>query len=88
MPAAEGWYEAPSTIAPESGSEALSVFVVACFVVSVLVGGSLGLSPANAVFAQEMVMKKAQELEYMIDHPHGERSAVLVTRLAWSSVWG
>ncbi|MCP4200010.1 MAG: ion transporter [Proteobacteria bacterium] len=46
----EGWYEIPDLLASRADSQAWAVFARVYFVLSVLIGGILGLSLANAVF--------------------------------------
>ena len=62
----EGWYEIPDILA-ENGASAGWVLVLRIyFVISVLVGGILGLSLANAVFVDEMTTDNNDELEEMV----------------------
>jgi len=70
----EGWYEIPerleekaveSDIVPDAGRFALMARLF--FVAAVFVGGILGLSLANAVFVDEMMMDNTDELEKKLD---------------------
>lgn len=74
----EGWYEVPDEVAnrvgagvenDEPGPDAFKVKVGLrlFFVVSVLVGGILGLSLANAVFVDQMMMDNTDVLEAKVD---------------------
>ncbi len=62
----EGWYEIPDLLISNKSS-IFWVFLVRCyFVISVLVGGILGLSLANAVFVDEMTADNNQRVEEML----------------------
>lgn len=62
----EGWYEIPDTLA-DAGATAGQVFALrGYFILSVLVGGIMGLSLANAVFVDEMTMDNNAQLEEMV----------------------
>ena len=78
----EGWHEIPdeiiadnATAAADSDAEASLAVMTrpekfalrGYFIISVLVGGILGLSLANAVFVDEMMMDNNQELEQKVD---------------------
>lgn len=58
----EGWYEIPAAIAAEA-SWKISMVARVYFAFSVLTGGILGLSLANAVFVDEMVIDNTRPLE-------------------------
>lgn len=62
----EGWYEIPDLLLSESSSFAWVALVRVYFAVSVLIGGILGLSLANAVFVDEMTADNTKHLEVMI----------------------
>lgn len=62
----EGWYEIPDAIAARS-HPALAFLARVYFVGSVLVGGILGFSLANAVFVDEMTTDNIDEVERKID---------------------
>lgn len=62
----EGWYEIPDLLLSESSSSAWAVLVRGYFAASVLIGGILGLSLANAVFVDEMTADNTKDLEAMI----------------------
>lgn len=58
----EGWYEIPAVIATDASWQ-MAMFARAYFAFSVLTGGILGLSLANAVFVDEMVIDNTRPLE-------------------------
>lgn len=58
----EGWFEVPDAIAAGS-SVAVGMAARVFFVFAVATGGVLGLSMANAVFIDEMVMDNTRDLE-------------------------
>ena len=62
----EGWYEIPDSIA-EHSSPLMGIFARIYFVFTVLTGGVIGLSIANAVFVDEMVMDNTDILEEKVD---------------------
>ena len=59
----EGWHEIPRALAPRLDGEIWLVAVRAFFMVTVLIGGVLGFSLANAVFIDEMTMDNTRGLE-------------------------
>jgi voltage-gated sodium channel len=59
----EGWYEIPDLIASRADHQGWVVFTRVYFVLSVLIGGILGLSLVNAVFVDEMTMDNNRDLE-------------------------
>jgi len=62
----EGWYEIPDLLA-ENGAPSSEVWTMRIyFMMTVLVGGILGLSLANAVFVDEMTTDNNDELEEMV----------------------
>lgn len=62
----EGWYEIPDLLA-ENGAPLSQVWGMRIyFMITVLVGGILGLSLANAVFVDEMTTDNNDELEAMV----------------------
>jgi voltage-gated sodium channel len=69
----EGWYEIPDKLAKEVEHKenldpiTVEVGVRLFFVVSVLIGGILGLSLANAVFVDEMMMDNTHALEKKVE---------------------
>jgi voltage-gated sodium channel len=64
----EGWHEIPDAIvAGNPGiSDSQMTLVRGYFVASVLIGGILGLSLANAIFVDEMTMDNNRELEEQV----------------------
>jgi voltage-gated sodium channel len=62
----EGWYEIPDIIA-ENSTPFMGFVARLYFVFTVLTGGLIGLSIANAVFVDEMVMDNTDTLERKID---------------------
>ena len=64
----EGWYEIPDALAAGGLSSTTVALVRGYFVLSVLVGGILGLSLANAVFVDEMTADNNDRLEEMVSH--------------------
>ncbi len=58
----EGWYEIPDHIAAASGMW-MGVLARAYFVFTVATAGLLGLSLANAIFVDEMILDNTKELE-------------------------
>lgn len=63
----EGWYEIPDQLAlHEEISPGMLVFIRGYFAVSVILGGVLGLSLANAVFVDEMTLDNNDELEALV----------------------
>lgn len=62
----EGWYEIPDKIA-ENSTPFLGFVARAYFVFTVLTGGLIGLSIANAVFVDEMVADNTSSLEDKVD---------------------
>lgn len=61
----EGWYEIPDQVA-ESAPTAWVVFIRLFFMGSVVTGGILGLSLANAIFVDQMVMDNTDEAEHQL----------------------
>lgn len=68
----EGWYEVPDELAAANIDEGTILCVRAYFVFSVLVGGILGLSLANAVFVDEMTLDNTRELEQLVEELRDE----------------
>ena len=62
----EGWYEIPDLLLSETSSSAWVFLVRGYFTASVLIGGILGLSLANAVFVDEMTVDNTKNLEAMV----------------------
>jgi voltage-gated sodium channel len=70
----EGWYEIPEQLeeralhhAEVENHRTFSIAVRLFFIGAVFVGGILGLSLANAVFVDEMIMDNTVELERKVD---------------------
>lgn len=68
----EGWYEIPNLLAERADGQAWATFARIYFVLSVLVGGILGLGLANAVFVDQMTVDNTDPLEARIDLLHEE----------------
>lgn len=68
----EGWHELPDLLAARANHPVWAVVARVYFVISVLVGGLLGLSLANAVFVDEMTMDNTDVLEEKVDALHAE----------------
>lgn len=64
----EGWYELPEHLLTLSAyqSDGWQLLIRAFFSATVLMGGMLGFSLANAIFVDEMVMDNNQELEQRV----------------------
>ncbi len=62
----EGWYEIPQRLAETGQMGSMLVVLRLYFVGSVLVGGILGLSLANAVLVDEMTLDNTARLERMV----------------------
>jgi voltage-gated sodium channel len=62
----EGWHELPELVA-QRGSTTMGHIARVYFAISVLLGGILGLSLANAVFVDEMTLDNNEKLEGKID---------------------
>ena len=62
----DGWHEIPELIA-ERSNEAMAVFARIYFVISVLSGGVLGLSLANAVFVDQMMTDNVNNTDDKLD---------------------
>ena len=71
----EGWYEIPEGVDPLKVSAGMMYLMRGYFVVSVFVGGLLGLSMANAVFVDEMTADNTDEVERMVAALHEELQA-------------
>ena len=71
----EGWYEIPEALDPLTVSGGTIFLMRGYFVVSVLVGGLLGLSMANAVFVDEMTADNTDNVERMVAELHEELQA-------------
>lgn len=63
----EGWYEVPRAISQSTDNELWAAFARIYFVGSVFGGGILGLSLANAVFVDQMVMDNNDDVEVRIN---------------------
>jgi len=67
----EGWYDIPDSVA--ATTTGWTAFMVkAFFVFSVLTGGMLGFSLANAVFVDEMVVDNTDEIERAVEELRAE----------------
>jgi voltage-gated sodium channel len=62
----EGWYEIPEEMAANGEDGGLVNMVRGYFVFAVFTGGILGLSLANAVFVDEMIVDNNDRLEKMV----------------------
>ena len=63
----EGWYDIPDELALHDDITPGMIFLVRCyFAFSVIIGGVLGLSLANAVFVDEMTVDNNDNLEAMV----------------------
>ena len=62
----EGWYEIPQRLAETGQMGSMLIVLRLYFVGSVLVGGILGLSLANAVLVDEMTLDNTARLERMV----------------------
>lgn len=72
----EGWYELPELIAARAEHPVWVVLARVYFAASVLLGGIVGLSLANAVFVDEMLADNQSALEAKMDQLHAEISAL------------
>ena len=71
----EGWYEIPDQLAMhEEITPGMLFFIRGYFALSVIIGGVLGLSLANAVFVDEMTVDNTDELEEMVTEMRKEIS--------------
>ena len=68
----EGWYEIPEILATRGASANYVLALRVYFTVSVMLGGLLGLSIANAVFVDAMVQDNTDVLEAKVDDLHEE----------------
>ncbi len=68
----EGWYEIPDDLAENGASPAWVAVLRIYFILTVLIGGILGLSLANAVFVDEMTTDNNDELERMVTELRSE----------------
>ncbi|MBV7328648.1 ion transporter [Chloroflexi bacterium TSY] len=68
----EGWYEIPDALAEAGASTSVVLMLRLYFMVSVLIGGILGLSLANAVFVDEMILDNNDDLEEMVKELRAE----------------
>lgn len=62
----EGWYEIPDHLAQSGETEGMILLVRLYFMGSVLIGGLLGLSMANAIFVDEMTADNTDDVEHMV----------------------
>jgi voltage-gated sodium channel len=63
----EGWYEIPELIAERAQSPAWAFLARGYFLLAVLAGGLLGVSLANAVFIDEMIMDNHRGVEARVE---------------------
>lgn len=63
----EGWHEIPDHLVQRTQTPGWAVVVRLYFIGCVLIGGILGLSLANAVFVDEMMMDNTDVLEAKVD---------------------
>ncbi|MEM8961682.1 MAG: ion transporter [Acidobacteriota bacterium] len=68
----EGWYEIPDLLSERAKDPVWAVIARLYFVGAVMIGGILGLSLANAVFVDEMMMDNTEDLERKIDQLNDE----------------
>ena len=68
----EGWNEIAENLEENADSRAVVAGTRIFFVLAVLIGGILGLSLANAVFVDEMMMDNTENLERKVDELTGE----------------
>jgi voltage-gated sodium channel len=72
----EGWYEIPDSVAAAGATGAgMATFVRLFFVFTVATGGLLGISLANAVFVDEMVLDNTSDIEGYITELRAEVQA-------------
>ena len=71
----EGWYEIPESLDPNIVSAGDILLMRGYFMVSVFVGGVLGLSMANAIFVDEMTADNTNKVERMVEELHEELQA-------------
>ncbi len=71
----EGWYEIPDQLASSGVKPRMITLMRAYFMMSVFVGGLLGLSIANAVFVDEMTAYNTNDVERMVTELHQELHA-------------
>ena len=76
----EGWYEIPDTLALRDIDPTTIFFLRIYFMISVLTGGILGLSLANAVFVDEMTADNNDRLEQMVEELKTELEATRLDR--------
>jgi voltage-gated sodium channel len=62
----EGWYEIPERLAEQGALGSMLGLLRLYFVVSVLIGGILGLSLANAIFVDEMTVDNTARVEALV----------------------
>jgi voltage-gated sodium channel len=79
----EGWYEIPANLEERARADgriadqrSFAVAVRLFFVGAVFIGGILGLSLANAVFVDEMIMDNTADLERKVDELTAEIRAL------------
>lgn len=71
----EGWYEIPDQVAANAPA-AWTAFIRLFFMGSVVTGGILGLSLANAIFVDQMVMDNTEEAEHQLAELQAEVCAL------------
>ena len=68
----EGWYEIPDSLTEGKALSWQLGLLRGYFIVSVMIGGILGVSLANAVFVDEMTVDNTYRLERMVSKMHQE----------------
>jgi voltage-gated sodium channel len=63
----EGWHEIPELLAERAQNPGMAALARLYFAATVLSGGILGFSLANAVFVDQMMMDNTEELEAKVD---------------------
>lgn len=66
----EGWYDIPDELAKSGQSFFMIALLRGYFILSVLVGGILGVSLANAIFVDEMTADNTLKVERMVAEMH------------------
>ncbi len=66
----EGWYEIPDELAKSGQSFLMIALLRGYFIFSVLLGGILGVSLANAIFVDEMTADNTLKVEQMVEQMH------------------
>ncbi len=78
----EGWYEIPDQVAQESKDHFAATSLRLYAIVTVLVGGILGMGLANAVFIDEMTADNTEKIEEKLkDINHKIDELVMLAKL-------